>query len=112
MCPGIRGLISELGIPVRSAALTAPNTKSGSDAQLAIVAPMAASSRPSPRSAKARPADRAYDVVVFGATGFAGRLTAEYLAHTAPPDCRWAIAGRSERKLAQLRDELGLGDVP
>jgi short subunit dehydrogenase-like uncharacterized protein len=60
---------------------------------------------------------RAYDVVVFGATGFAGRLTAEYLAQTAPPGCRWAIAGRSASKLAHLRDDLAaldpaLGDLP
>ncbi|MDT4915730.1 MAG: hypothetical protein QOH89_430 [Pseudonocardiales bacterium] len=72
----------------------------------------ARSSRPSARTPKPRPAGRPYDVVVFGATGFAGRLTAEYLAQTAPPDCRWAIAGRSERKLAEVRDELALGDVP
>jgi short subunit dehydrogenase-like uncharacterized protein len=59
------------------------------------------SSRPKP----GKPA-RAYDIVVLGATGFAGKLTAEYLAQAAPPECRWAIAGRSERKLAAVRDEL------
>ncbi|HZC71192.1 MAG TPA: saccharopine dehydrogenase NADP-binding domain-containing protein [Jatrophihabitans sp.] len=53
---------------------------------------------------------RQYDVVVFGATGFAGRLTAEYLAQTAPPDCTWAIAGRSSGKLAAVRDELAAGN--
>jgi saccharopine dehydrogenase (NAD+, L-glutamate forming) len=51
-------------------------------------------------------------VVVFGATGFAGRLTAEYLAHNAPADCAWAIAGRNEAKLAQIRDELGRPELP
>jgi short subunit dehydrogenase-like uncharacterized protein len=61
--------------------------------------------------------ERAYDVVVFGATGFAGRLTAEYLAQAAPPGCRWAIAGRSAARLADLRDDLAvrdpaLGDLP
>jgi short subunit dehydrogenase-like uncharacterized protein len=60
---------------------------------------------------------RTYDIVVFGATGFAGRLTAEYLARTAPPDCRWAIAGRSAAKLAAVRDDLAaidpaLSDLP
>ncbi len=60
---------------------------------------------------------RTYDVVVFGATGFAGRLTAEYLARAAPQGCRWAIAGRSASKLAALRDDLAvidpaLGDLP
>lgn len=49
---------------------------------------------------------RPYDIVLLGATGFAGRLTAEHLARNAPPGCRWAIAGRSRRKLAAVRDEL------
>ena len=44
--------------------------------------------------------DREYDLVVFGATGFTGRLVAEYIAHHDPR--RWAIAGRNRDKLAQL----------
>jgi saccharopine dehydrogenase (NAD+, L-glutamate forming) len=52
------------------------------------------------------PRDRQFDVVLFGATGFTGRLTAEYLARHAPADLRWAIAGRNRDKLAKLRDEL------
>jgi short subunit dehydrogenase-like uncharacterized protein len=55
--------------------------------------------------------DRTYDVVLFGATGFTGGLTAEYLAAHAPDGLRWAIAGRSESKLAAVRDKLGV-DVP
>jgi short subunit dehydrogenase-like uncharacterized protein len=57
-------------------------------------------------------ATREFDVVVFGATGFAGRLTAEYLAGHAPAECSWAIAGRSTARLEQLRAELGLPDLP
>ena len=49
---------------------------------------------------------RIHDVVVLGATGFAGRLTAEYLARNAPRGCRWALAGRSPDKLAAVRTEL------
>lgn len=49
---------------------------------------------------------RRYDIVLLGATGFAGRLTASYLARTAPRTCRWALAGRNPGKLAQVRDEL------
>ncbi|MFD0369085.1 saccharopine dehydrogenase family protein [Streptomyces sp. NPDC059071] len=49
---------------------------------------------------------RPYDVVLFGATGFVGELTAEYLAEHAPEDCRWALAGRSLGKLGALRDRL------
>ncbi|MFI2640523.1 saccharopine dehydrogenase family protein [Streptomyces sp. NPDC018610] len=50
--------------------------------------------------------ERPYDVVLFGATGFVGRLTAEYLAAHAPEGLRWAVAGRSERKLEELRERL------
>ncbi|MFC9264606.1 saccharopine dehydrogenase family protein [Streptomyces hydrogenans] len=52
---------------------------------------------------------RPYDVVLYGATGFVGELTAEYLAEHAPAGCRWAIAGRSPAKLAALRDRLAAG---
>ncbi|QKW10211.1 saccharopine dehydrogenase NADP-binding domain-containing protein [Streptomyces sp. NA04227] len=61
-------------------------------------------------------AERTYDIVLFGATGFVGRLTAEYLAVHAPEGLRWAIAGRSTKKLEDLRERLlGLsptGDGP
>ncbi|MFE6688491.1 saccharopine dehydrogenase family protein [Streptomyces sp. NPDC057743] len=49
---------------------------------------------------------RDHDVVLYGATGFAGALTAAYLARHAPADCRWALAGRSTAKLERLRDQL------
>ncbi|MET8247011.1 saccharopine dehydrogenase NADP-binding domain-containing protein [Streptomyces sp. NPDC005202] len=55
--------------------------------------------------------DRPYDIVLFGATGFVGTLTAEYLAAHAPEGLRWAIAGRSERKLEQLRERLPGGQA-
>ena len=51
--------------------------------------------------------NREHDVVVFGATGFVGRLTAEYLAHGAPREAKIALAGRSRQKLEQTRDGLG-----
>ncbi|MFE4450718.1 saccharopine dehydrogenase family protein [Streptomyces sp. NPDC056796] len=51
-------------------------------------------------------AERPYDVVLFGATGFVGALTADYLAAHAPEGCRWALAGRSREKLERLRDRL------
>lgn len=56
-------------------------------------------------SSRAR-GDRPYDVVLLGATGFAGRLTAQYLARAAPADARWAVAGRNADKLAAMRDTL------
>ena len=49
---------------------------------------------------------RPYDVVLFGATGFTGGLTADYLAAHAPAGLRWALAGRNERKLESVRDHL------
>ena len=45
-------------------------------------------------------------LVVFGATGFTGELTAEYLARNAPADLRWALAGRNRQKLEAVRDRL------
>ena len=51
-------------------------------------------------------ADRTYDVVVMGATGFTGRLVAEYLLEHGPQGLRWAMAGRSTSKLEQVRTEL------
>ncbi|TDE19245.1 saccharopine dehydrogenase NADP-binding domain-containing protein [Actinomadura sp. 6K520] len=50
--------------------------------------------------------DRQYDIVLFGATGFTGALTAEYLAEHADPGTRWALAGRNEAKLAAVRERL------
>lgn len=50
--------------------------------------------------------ERAYDVVLMGATGFVGALTAEYLAAQAPAGCRWALAGRNLVKLDDLRERL------
>ncbi|MEU6898855.1 saccharopine dehydrogenase family protein [Streptomyces virginiae] len=54
--------------------------------------------------------ERAYDVVLFGATGFVGALTAEYLAEHAPAGCRWALAGRDLAKLERLRERLAAID--
>lgn len=52
-------------------------------------------------------ADRPHDLVLFGATGFVGVLTAQHLAATAEPGVRVALGGRSTAKLAALRDRLG-----
>jgi short subunit dehydrogenase-like uncharacterized protein len=54
----------------------------------------------------ASPADREFDIVVFGATGFTGALTAEYLARNRPDGLRWALAGRTLAKLEKVRDDL------
>lgn len=50
---------------------------------------------------------REFDVVIYGATGFTGGLVAEYFArHVRPLGVRWALAGRSMRKLEALRGRL------
>ncbi len=59
---------------------------------------------------------REFDIIVYGATGFTGRLVAEYLAeHYAGREGapKWAMAGRSAQKLAEIRDLIGApADTP
>jgi short subunit dehydrogenase-like uncharacterized protein len=57
----------------------------------------------------------AFDIVVYGATGFTGQLVAEYLASRYKNDgaLKWAMAGRSLDKLATVRDAIGApADLP
>ncbi len=51
---------------------------------------------------------REFDVVVYGATGFVGEITARYLADHAPIGTKVALAGRNESKLTKVRDRLPL----
>ena len=55
--------------------------------------------------------DRELDIVLYGATGFVGALTAAHLAQHAGPGVRIALAGRSRSKLEALRIELGSDGV-
>ena len=50
---------------------------------------------------------REFDIVLFGATGFVGRLTAHHLAAEAGPDVRIALAGRSMTRLGEVSRALG-----
>ncbi len=60
---------------------------------------------------RVRDRSRRHDVVLFGATGFTGRLVAEYLAPRAPTwGLRWALAGRDRGKLEALRRDLAAID--
>ncbi|QSG10391.1 saccharopine dehydrogenase family protein [Halapricum desulfuricans] len=61
--------------------------------------------------------DRQYDIVVWGATGVAGRLVAEYLTEQYDPSAvTLAIGGRNETRLKALAADLAEGtewtDVP
>ena len=49
---------------------------------------------------------RAYDIVIFGATGFSGKLLTEYLVKNYGGVARLAIAGRNKVKLEKVRSEL------
>lgn len=60
-------------------------------------------------------ADKKFDIAVFGATGFTGRLVAQYLAKQYPAGSgvSWAMVGRSNEKLEAVRDEIGApADTP
>ena len=51
-----------------------------------------------------------FDIIIFGATGYTGRLVAEYLNnHYGSSDDapKWAMAGRSQEKLEAVRNEIG-----
>jgi short subunit dehydrogenase-like uncharacterized protein len=50
--------------------------------------------------------ERQYDIVLLGATGFTGALTAAELAARAPLGARWAVAGRTRAKVEAVRDRV------
>ena len=56
--------------------------------------------------------ERKFDVIVFGATGYTGKLVAEYMKDEYGDDenIKWAIAGRNMDKLMQVKNDLGLKD--
>ena len=51
--------------------------------------------------------DREYQIILYGATGFTGKLCAEYLRDNYP-EIKWAIAGRNNQKLNDLKNSLNL----
>ena len=56
--------------------------------------------------------ERNFDVVIYGATGFTGKLVVEYMLNQYGNDnsISWAMAGRSHEKLIAVRDKLGVSD--
>lgn len=58
--------------------------------------------------------NKAYDLIIFGASGFTGKLVAEYLLkqYGIGGEIRWAIAGRNQEKLEQIRKEIGAEGLP
>ena len=53
---------------------------------------------------------RQYDVILWGASGFTGKLVVEYFLQRTGNDIVWAVAGRSRQKLEQVLSELSAGD--
>jgi short subunit dehydrogenase-like uncharacterized protein len=54
-----------------------------------------------------------FDIILWGATGYTGRLVAEHLLKTygVGGELKWAVAARSAGKLAEVRAELGAPDA-
>jgi hypothetical protein len=49
---------------------------------------------------------REYELILLGATGYTGKLCAEWISTNLPTNLRWAIAGRNAQKLQTVVDEL------
>ena len=56
--------------------------------------------------------DREFDLIIYGATGFTGRLVAQHMLTRAPDGFRWAMAGRSADKLSTVAAEIGAQEIP
>ena len=56
--------------------------------------------------------DKKFDVIVYGATGYTGKLVVEYMVsnYKNADNIRWAIAGRSEAKLKSVADTFNLSE--
>jgi short subunit dehydrogenase-like uncharacterized protein len=50
--------------------------------------------------------ERELDIILLGATGYTGRLSAEYMVKNFQPQLKWAVAGRSKDKLEALTHHL------
>lgn len=54
--------------------------------------------------------DRQFDIIIYGASGFTGRLVAEYMHQQYGRSVNWAMAGRNQTKLADVRAEMGISE--
>ena len=56
--------------------------------------------------------DKKFDLVVYGASGFTGKLVVEYLVakYKDDKDISWAMAGRNLEKLQSVKDDIGVSD--
>ena len=51
--------------------------------------------------------EKKFDIIIYGATGFTGKLCAKYLSENTS-DISWAIAGRNKEKLEEVKKEFSL----
>ncbi len=58
--------------------------------------------------------EKKYDLIIWGASGFTGRLVAEYLIgkYGISDDLKWAVAARNQSKLETVMAEIGAEKVP
>jgi short subunit dehydrogenase-like uncharacterized protein len=49
---------------------------------------------------------REYELILLGATGYTGKLVAEWVTTHLPQDLKWAVAGRNAKKLQAVVDDL------
>lgn len=59
-----------------------------------------------------RKQQKEFDLMIYGATSFVGKIMVRYLASLSQEEFTWAIAGRSKAKLNDLKTELGLQNIP
>jgi short subunit dehydrogenase-like uncharacterized protein len=52
------------------------------------------------------PQSRQYELILLGATGYTGKLVAEWVTTHLPDDLKWAVAGRNAKKLQAVVDDL------
>ena len=92
------GLLPRASLPMQSLGRTTP---------LLLLLASALALPPTPTQ------KRRYDLVIYGATGFTGRLAAEYMeSRYRKTTVTWALAGRNREKLESLAKEIGADDVP
>ena len=51
--------------------------------------------------------EKDFDIIIYGATGFTGKLCSKYLSENTS-DIKWAIAGRNKEKLEEVKKEFSL----
>ncbi len=56
-------------------------------------------------------AEKNFDFILYGATSFVGKIMCEYLADYDAEEFKWAMAGRSEKKINDLKKELSLEGI-